>query len=266
MRRFRVRRGTISALLSGAAIFAFSGMLHAEEAPETPQEELAKNCEQTDTAWLAIRACTSLLNSDEGDRNTRNRFHRSRGFAWLKEDEPKEAQADFTRALEIDATDLRSMTGRARANAALGDHTAAASDWTRAIEQSSSAKSDLPDSADKMYLERGTAWLAAGNSDAAFADYAKALELNPKNSAAHIARAKAYEKLNNRERALGEFDRAMSVDPTDIHPYIERGEAAERWGDTKLAIESYLIAAKTNPRGAGHARQALKRLGVDKLP
>ena len=101
---------------------------------------------------------------------------------------------------------------------------------------------------------------------AALADFAKVLELNPKNTAAHIARANTYFKLNDRDRALDEFDRASKIDPSDIRPYMARAEAAERWGDNKLAIESYLLAATSNPRGAGHARQALKRLGVDRLP
>ncbi len=261
-----IRICAIAALLSGAVAFAFSGILHAEEAPETPQVDLAKNCQQDHTAWLAIRACTALLNRADGDSNARSGFHRSRGFAWLKEEEPKEALADFTRALELDATDLNALAGHARANAALGEHNAAASDWTRAIEQSASTKPALNGGIDTMYLERGSAWLGAGNTDAALADYAKALELNPKNTAAYIARAHAYLKLNDRESALNEFDRAATIDPYDIRPYMARGEAAERLGDTQLAIDSYLIAAKTNPRGAGQARQALKRLGVDKLP
>lgn len=264
----RIQLSIIAASLTGAVVCftALGGTLHAGEAHPAPEEYTAKNCEQIDTAWLAIRACTALLNRADIDSNARNRFHRSRGMAWHKEEEPKEALADFTRALELDATDLIALTGRARANAALGDHTAAVRDWTRAIEQSRLPNSDRPESIDKMYLERGSAWLATGNTDAALADYAKALEINPKNTAAHIARANTYFKLNDRERMLGAFESAAKIDPYDIRTYIARGEAAERWGDTRLAIESYMIAAKTNPRGSGQARQALKRLGVDKMP
>lgn len=258
----------IAASLTGAVVcFTALGVtLHAGEVKPAPEEYTAKNCEQIDTAWLAIRACTALLNRADIDSNARNRFHRSRGMAWLKEEEPKEALLDFSRALEIDETDLRSLAGLARANSATGDHNAAAAAWTRALEQAARLQSDPASLDGEMYLERGTAWLAAGNSDAALADFAKVLELNPKNTAAHIARANTYCKLNDRDRALDEFDRASKIDPSDIRPYMARAEAAERWGDNKLAIESYLLAATSNPRGAGHARQALKRLGVDKLP
>ncbi len=268
MSRLCNRLCSVTVVLTGAValLLAMSGPSPAEEPPAASQEETARNCEQDEKAWLAIRVCTALLNSADGDSSARNRFHRSRGLAWLKEEEPKEALADFARALELDATDLKALAGHARANAALGEHNAAASDWTRAIEQSASTKPALNGGIDTMYLERGSALLGAGNTDAALADYAKALELNPKNTAAYIARAHAYLKLNDRESALNEFDRAATIDPYDIRPYIARGEAAERMGDTQLAIDSYLIAAKTNPRGAGQARQALKRLGVDKLP
>ncbi len=262
------RCSPIPALMTVSVAFVLAHVQPArpEEQQTTTPEEVIKNCLQEDTAWLAIRACTAMLNGPESDISARSQYYRSRGLAWLKDEEPKEALADFTRALELGATDLRSLAGRARANAALGDHNAAASDWTRAIEQTSSTPPDQPGEFDMMYLGRGTAWLAAGNTDAALTDYAKALELNPNNTEAHIARANAYLKLNDRDRALGEFELASKIDPSDIRPYMARGEAAERLGDTQLAIESYLTAAKTNPRGAGHARQALKRLGVDKLP
>jgi tetratricopeptide (TPR) repeat protein len=200
----------LAASLAGAVAFftALQGSVHAGEAPPAPEEYTAKDCEQNDTAWLSIRACTAFLNRADIDSNARNRFHRSRGMALLKEEEPKEALTDFNRATEIDANDLHAFTGRARANAALGDHNAAVNDWTRAIEQAGSSNAELPETIDKMYLERGTALLAAGNTDAALADYAIALELNPKNTAAHIARANAYFKLNDRDRVLSEFESA----------------------------------------------------------
>lgn len=268
MSRLCIRLYAITVALTGAIalLLAMSGSLLAEEPPAASQEEIARNCEQTDTAWLAIRACTALLNRSEADSDAQSRFHISRGLAWLKEEEPKEALADFTRAIEVNPTDLRALTGHARANAALGDHNAAAGDWTRAIEQAGLSHPGPPEGIDKMYLERGAEWLATGNTDTALADYAKALELNPKNTNAHIARANAYLKLDDRDRALAEFESAAKIDPGDIRPYMARGEAAERLGDTQLAIESYMIAAKTNPRGSGQARQSLKRLGVDNMP
>ncbi len=271
MRNVRARLGKLTRLLSGAAALwlLLNCSLHAEEPPVMSKEESTKNCEQIDKAWLAIRACTALLNSAESGKSNRGRYYRSRGVAWLKEDEPKEALADFARALELDTTDLAALTGRARASAALGDHAGATSSWTLAIEQAGSATPKAHEASQAigtMYLERGTASLAAGNTDAALADFGKILELDPNNTAAHIARGNAYFKLNDRARTLDAFDRAAKIDPSDIRPYMARAEAAERWGDTKLAIESYLMAATSNPRGAGHARQALKRLGVDKLP
>ncbi|MGE0055853.1 MAG: tetratricopeptide repeat protein [Hyphomicrobium sp.] len=217
-----------------------------------------KDCEQENKATLALRACSQLLDIGDLDQATRARYYRRRGDAWLHEDEPKEAAADFSHALAIEPGNVTALKGRARANTLLGKHPAAVADWSAILAQ-------LEDGAAKeqVYLARAESELAAGKPDAALADYAVILESNPTSVKAYIGRAKVYGSLNDRDRALEALDDALRIDSQSIAAYFARGQMAESWGDTRMAIDNYLTAWKLNPRGAWEARKGLRRLGVD---
>lgn len=230
----------------------------AAQVPLTPAE-----CEQHDTAWLAIRACTALLDGQNIDAAARSRYLTSRGDAWIKEEEPQQAVEDYTRAIEADPANMTALAGRARTYKNLGQHDSAINDWTRALDKAGTDTSAGGPTIEEIYLERGTSLGASGKTAAAIADFAKVLELNPKSAKAHLASAAAYATANDRAKALEEFELAIKAAPTDIAPYMARAQAAERWGDQNLAIDSYLGAVKVNPRGAWYARKALQRLGVE---
>lgn len=220
-----------------------------------------KDCEQQDSSPLALRACTELLKAGDLDDATRVRLWFRRGQAWMIEDEASEAVADFTQMLALAPKHIKGRTSRARANTLLGNHVAAVQDWSALIELK-------PEPADleALYLERGASELAAGNTNAAMADYDTVLKSDPKSIKAHVGRAGVYQALNNRDKFMEEIAAARVLDPGEPISYFELAEAAERWGDTKLAIENYITALKMNPRGFWNARKALKRLGVDSPP
>jgi Tfp pilus assembly protein PilF len=249
---YRIVKTVLSLVLIYAAIVAVPAFSAALE---------PNDCEQEVEAARAVRACSQLLErSDLGD-DVRSRLLIKRGFAWLDEDEPKEAVADFSRAIKIAPGDGKALMGRARAHTSAGDHKQAALDWSAIIE-----KNATPADLEANYLARAASWLAAGDTQAALADYAKVLDLNPKSIKALIGRANVYVAGDDRTKALAEFSRAMAIDPGNTAPYIARAEAAERWGDNRMAIEDYKFVVKNNSRSAGPYRQALKRLGVDTPP
>ena len=216
-----------------------------------------RDCEQDDVASMAIRACTALLSNTELDPGERGRIYTRRGLAWMTEDDPSAAAEDFSQAIESDETNVRALSGRARAYAQIGSHELAAADWGRLIVLK-------PDS-EEFYRNRGAAHLAAGKPDPAFADYARALEINPKSVEAHIGRALIFDFLNDREAARKAFATALEIDPAYIPAHWAKAQAAERWGEKALAIESYSTLLKYNGVFA-HARKALVRLGIDTPP
>lgn len=217
----------------------------------------SKDCEQNDTAWLALRACSALLELPGVADQKRADFHVWRGYAWLKEEEPKEAVNDFTRALTISPKETKALAGRARAHALLHSHRQAAQDWTAYIETGVRGIE-----AEEAYLARGDSLLADGDFDAALRDFVKMADEKPTNIAAFIGMARAHAVRGDRAEALHALDRAQKIDANDMSPYLARGEIAESWGDNRLAIANYMAAIDLNPRGAWVARRALRRLGA----
>lgn len=220
------------------------------------------DCAGAKTAVEAIRTCSQVLERSGLDADTRRRLLIRRGAAWLGEDEPDDAVADFTLALALAPTDVEALTGRARAHTKAGDHAMAAADWSGVIAQHAGTVELIA----AAYHERAASLFAAGDSDGALADYAKILELDPKSITAHIGRGKVHAARGDRAKALDEFAIAMAIEPENTAPYIARAQVAERWGDTKMAIADYTFVVRNNSRSAGPYRQALKRLGVDTPP
>ena len=211
----------------------------------------ALNCEKSDMRAEAIRACSALANV--ADPESRAGVYTMRGVAWLREEEPAAAAADFTRALELNPLQLAALIGRARAYTVLGKHDLAVSDWARVIV--------INPEQDESYRQRGASHLSAGRPHEALEDFNKAIELKPDIPDVYVSRASVYAHLNQRDMAIKEFDTAIGIDSKSWATYLARAEAADRWGDRTLAIESYKLVIKHNGR-YWHAYKALHRLGA----
>ena len=230
-------------LLTNASIAAIAGTID--------------DCNQDNSAPLVVQACSALIADAKTDPSERGRIYMLRGVAWMKEEEPAAAVSDFTRAINVDASNAGAIRGRAQAYAMLGKHELAVADWSRLV--------DIAPNQEEYYRNRGAANLAAGKSEAAMADYTRALEIDPKSLEAYIGRASVYERLENRKQVLSEFATALAINPGYIPAYWAKAQMAERWGDSKLAIESYTTLLNYN--GVyWHARKALQRLGINHQP
>ncbi len=225
-------------------------------------EPTIQECAQDDVASFAIPACTALIKSSTFNTaafsiQDRARIFGWRGKAWMTEDDPAAAVADYTRALELDPANLATRKDRALAFTKLGQHAEAAEDWTKLLAAQ-------PES-DQFYRSRGTSLLAAGRHSEALADFDKSLEINPSGIDAYIGRAAVYDSLGDQTQARREFERAIAVEPGHLAIYWERAVMAERWGEQKSAIKDYETVLKINGVYS-HARKALRRLGIEHPP
>ncbi len=198
-----------------------------------------------------IRACSALANV--ADPQSRAGVYTMRGLAWLREEEPVAAAADFTRALQLDTVQLAALKGRARAYALLGKHELAARDWESVIS--------VNPYLDENYRQRGTSLLAAGKHEEALADFTKSIAINPKSPDGYVGRATVYDHLNRRDKALNEFELAVGINSGLWTTYLARAEFADRRGDVQMAIENYKLVVKYNSR-YWNAYKALHRLGA----
>ncbi len=214
-------------------------------------------CAQDNVASFAIRACTTLITSAKFGTTDLGRIYTWRGKAWLTEDDPEAAAADYTKALEIDPNNFIALQDRAKAFTKLGEHSKAVEDWSRLI-----ANNLLND---QYFRNRGTSSLAAGQHAEAIADFDKSLEINPGEVDAFIGRATVYDAQKKRDLARKEFDKGIAIKPQYLPLYWARAEMSERWGEQHLAINDYTMVLKINGVYA-NARKALVRLGIQTPP
>ena len=121
----------------------------------------------------------------------------NRGF--IKEDlqDCKGAIKDFTRAIELNPTEVLAYTRRGLCHGVVGEYKAAIADWTRVLE--------LDSSSGFAYYMRGSLYLGRKNYPAAVADYTKAIELSSGEN-----RAQAYQLRARAKRASGDIKGAKA--------------------------------------------------------
>jgi len=219
---------------------------------ETAKPE-ASECEPDTPAYQAIRGCSNLLGSPDTDPQMRIRIYTMRGYAWLKEEEPLAAVSDFSRAIQLDASNASAIKGRARAFEILKQYGDAIEDWTRLI----AAKPSEPEN----YRERAYTYHLNGNYKLAVADFTTVLKLDENNIDSWIGRANAYDALDKIPEALADFEGAIKVDAKYPAVFTARAEMWDRRGENLKAIADYQESLRLNSINL-KVRQALQRLGI----
>lgn len=226
-----------------------------------------------------------------------------RGIAFMKRDNPDQAKADFDRAAQLRPDWFEPYLNRSLAESQQNDHVAAQNDLTRALDlgapatrtyllrsaerratgDQGGAEADLAEGLKREpndisgWLSRGMARLETA-PEAALADFAGALKLNPNSLDALQMSAHALSILPGREDDLVRmFDRALTAHPNFALGWSGRGvmlairgdrDAALRdarealWRDTSPPIlyqvaGIYATTSKTNPEDRFEAYRLL---------
>lgn len=210
-------------------------------------------CQRDDMRGADVRRCAELSATPGTSAHELSQVYAARAAAWMKDEEPLAAIADYTRAIEADPDNLAALEGRAHAHSAAGRHDLAAQDWGLVIASQPSES--------ESYSQRGHSWLAAGQPNQALADFTRAVELEPEKPGAYLGRASAYEHLQDRQKAIQDLDRAVAAEPGLWTTYLTRAQIADRWGDRQMAIDNYRLVIKHNHQ-YWQAYKALHRLGA----
>ena len=135
-----------------------------------------------------------------------------------------------------------------------------------------------------IYVARGVDYRNKLQFDQALADFAKALELNPKDADAVFESGVVYEWKKQKDEAIAQYSRAIALNPDLIGPYNMRGVAYASKGMHDQAIDdftkslalkpdvaevlydrgrSYLEKARRAPRASSETRGLLDRAIAD---
>jgi tetratricopeptide (TPR) repeat protein len=112
----------------------------------------------------------------------------------------------------------------------------------------------------RAYNNRGNAYLAKGQYDAAIKDYDKSIELKPRYANAYDNRGKAYRAEGRYDEAIRDYDKAIRLKPDfedayegRIAAYVAKGQQGVVSKDLDKAIEANPSDAKAyNNRGKIH--------------
>ncbi len=212
-----------------------------------------KDCEQTDSAPLVIRACSNILNGGSLESAERTRILLLRAVGWGKEEDFHAAADDYSSVLEIEPENVAAREGRAKALAKAADYVKSVADWTHLIT--------FQPNNDFYFRSRGLARLGAGAFPDALADFDVSLALNPKEVEAYMGRAQVFDAMKDIERAKAEFNKAIAINDRYLPLFWMRGEMARAWGDKELALESYARVLAINSLHED-ARRRMFYLGV----
>jgi len=212
-----------------------------------------KDCEQTDSSPLVVRACSQLLNAGGLEPAEKVRILLLRATGWIKEEDPQAAADDYTGVLAIEPKSIVALEGRAKALGKAGAHAKATDDWTALIA--------LDPNNDAYFRGRGLARMGAGAFDTALADFDKSLALNPNEVEAYMGRAQVFNAEKDLTRAKAEFEKGIAVNDRYLPLFWMRGEMARDWGDKELALASYKRVLEINSLHED-ARRRMFYLGV----
>ena len=118
--------------------------------------------------------------------------------------------------------------------------------------------------APQEYLQRGEEHAGAHRWSEAFADYNRALQLNPEYAEAYNDRGHAYYWTGDYKNAIADFTRAIELRPNYPNAFNNRGAAYMAGGDSKCRTKDFDQAIKLKPdfRNA-YVNRANARWGCD---
>ena len=160
--------------------------------------------------------------------------YRARAEALWYENHLSDAIGDYSRAIELNATDILSRSGRGQVLAELGRSTDAIGDLDFALQLLDTARNT-----DRTRLEwcrdiesfvrrgRGVALAASGQIGDAMHEFARSLTLNPDNAWAYYSRARVYDQQAEQQHALADYSTAITKSGPPLTP-IQRELARTR--------------------------------------
>ncbi|MEZ6055696.1 MAG: tetratricopeptide repeat protein [Planctomycetaceae bacterium] len=101
-----------------------------------------------------------------------------------------------------------------------------------------------------LYHHRAIVRSEMGRFDDALADFAEALKLDEKSSAAHINRGITWMRKGNLDKAKEDLTQAIKLNPKDARGYFNRGMLHALAGDDNKALDDATACIKLDPKFA----------------
>ncbi|MFC7289597.1 tetratricopeptide repeat protein [Herminiimonas glaciei] len=103
---------------------------------------------------------------------------------------------------------------------------------------------------DRIFYNRGLAYMREKKYEDAIADFSRTLQLNPKVGQAYYSRARAYYALDKYTAALSDLDQVLLLGPANASAYYTRGLILERLSCMAAARKAFVASFAAGNRFA----------------
>lgn len=138
--------------------------------------------------------------------------HSRDGEALYKAKDYAGSAAAYTRAMAIDPDGAEFYFGRGRANMQLNNNPQAIADYTKAIQLEASSTNSAANLS-VAYHNRGLLYGMAGKNALAIADLTQAIKIRPEYASAYKVRGLVYQKMGNAAAARKDLETAEKLQP-----------------------------------------------------
>jgi tetratricopeptide (TPR) repeat protein len=166
----------------------------------------------------------------------------NRAIAKQRAEDLPGAEADATRAMELDPESARAAALRGTIRVRRRRLDEALADFTRTRELSPGSPGPR--------VARGMARAESGDLDGAIVDYTEAIRLDPRDLAAFVNRGAARAAKNDDAGAMADFSQAITLDPNRSVIWSKRGRMRARQRDLAGALADCTEAIRLDPRNA----------------
>ena len=244
-----------------------SAIQRAHQISQRPSETAEAKAKAADleSQLQTLKAAASQPQAARSPANPTAGTNFANGLAALDHNDPDQAIAAFTAAIQDHESLAGAYAGRGNAYDLKDDYDHAIADYNESIRLA-------PMVAD-AYEHRGEVYIEKGDPDHALADFTEAIRLDPKNADNFSGRAQADVGKNDFARAVADSTEAIRLQPDDGGNYLTRATAKLATGDFEGAIgdcgKSIALASATDDFGP-YARFSLalvlRRLHRDETP
>jgi Tfp pilus assembly protein PilF len=96
--------------------------------------------------------------------------------------------------------------------------------------------------------DRGVAYIAKGDIDAALTDFDNAIAINPRYVQSYLYRGIIWDAKSEPDKAYADFDLAVRLDPKSVPALVNRGAIRGSKGELSSAIADFNRAINADPR------------------
>ncbi|HEX7344006.1 MAG TPA: tetratricopeptide repeat protein [bacterium] len=185
-----------------------------------------------------INVYTEALQS----RPNAKELYRARGYSYAENKQYDLALKDFSKAIELDSTDLGAYLGRASTYNSVSLEDKAIADYDHILQ--------LDPKNSRAYSQRALIYKKQDEIDLALKDYLKAIELDPKDRYSIHAVGHIYFGKDDLDKALEYFNREIELAPDHQNGYTSRGYVYLRQQKFDEAIADFSKALEIDPEYA----------------